>query len=1037
MNTRTRAPRSTSSRKRIFAASLAAALLAPISFAVPAHAHDHKDGPPKSSPVITGISIRDSKPYCGAEATISWKTRQDGKDVELRQRHTVDFGTDSGISPVSADRNKFEDSHSNSFRTVKPGTFSFSISQSTDTRKNDTGKIITATGTLNVLATNSVSASLQVNHSGETSVIFEAATGTGKNRINYVVTNSAGQPVTSPIARTDVDQVFTWAATPADSCTELRNYNPAKNTFTVAAIKKNDSVLTATPSTMMVEDPQKVTGTVTGKKGSGTPTGKVQLTAPDRATREATLSNGRYEFPASVFDQVGNYSIQYLGSTKHRASNTENVKVKQAPVSIVASNSTSEYEHGKTLTASVTPSSTTGFVSFTVNGTPYPAESVTNGTASLNLPAQSLNVGPHTVKAEYRKTANGPAVTSDTGTHTVSPSKALLTIEAVPAIPGSGALPQARVTAKSAALLTEIPDGTITFGLTGAASPQSKAISAGSATFDLNGFGNYTSALLNSRNYVAANATYVHTGADATFTAENTTSVYGDIIEITIPVSPSEATGSVSVVFGTGADAVSTSVPLTSSGVSFSIPAGQVVGDHPVAFTYAGDSTYASTSGTFTHTVTKRPTTASVDKPNIVVQESEVVVTVSPVGGSSTPTGDVELIGPDGQPITTATLASGEALFDASDFAQVGQYTVNYLGSANFGVAAPVSVTVSGKQQQPTLATDTIVYSLNTGELVVSGLASDYNGTVSVSLIDANNNTTPLGLVVPSNGQAQFTLYPTQFPVGTYDVLVEANGTSVYAETRQAYTAGYVVTAAPTSLAGQHVPGLPSGHLYFDINSPAPRAPFGGAIAWTVQLGGQTVDSGVIDVPDGYVPTSAVASRGLSVASAGSSLSGLISADLVSLAPGTYQFTGLYTSADPNFAPSTATGSFEIAGANPEPPIIPVPVPPVAPVPNDPSSGIGTGDSTDGGQPVQCEGPLVNGVCVLGDSVEAPTDGSDDTDTENTTDGKTSAVKGDQVAAEDKQLAATGASVLTPLLTAMFMMFVGSTLVVRRKGARI
>lgn len=1036
MNTRTRAPRSTSSRKRIFAASLAAALLAPISFAVPAHAHDQKDGPSKSSPSITNVKLSDWKPRCGAETDIFWKTKENGKDVDLRQRHTVTFSAASGIDDVEANEDRFDDSHSNSFTPLKPGSFSFTISQSTDTRKNNTGKFISASDTFNVLGT-SVTASLQANHSGETSVTFESATGTGKNRIIYVVTNSAGQPVSSPIERTDVDQVFTWTATPADSCVELRNYNPAKNTFTVAAIKKNDSVLTATPSTMMVEDPQKVTGTVTGKKGSGAPTGKVQLTAPDRSTREATLSNGEYEFPASAFDQVGDYSIQYLGSTKHKASNTENVKVKQAPVSIVIPNGTSEYELAKTFTASVTPSSSSGFVAFTIDGTSYPAAPITNGTASLPVPGQSLNVGSHTVKAEYRKAANGPAVSSATGTHIVSPSKALLTIEAVPATPGSGAVPQARVTAKSAALLTEIPDGTIRFGLTGAASPQSKPVSAGSATFDFSGFGNYTSTLLNSRNYVADAATYDLVGADAAFALENTTSVYGDQIEINIPVSPSDPTGSASLEFGTGADVVTANATITSSGVSFSIPAGQVVGDHTVKFEYLGDSTYASTGGTFTHTVTKRPTTASVDKPNIVVQDSDVVVTVAPVGGSATPTGDVELLGPDGQTVTTATLANGEAPFNASNFSQVGQYTVNYLGSANFGAAAPVSVTVSGKQQQPTLATDTIVYSLSTGELVVSGLASDYNGTVSISLIDANNNTTSLGTVAASNGQAQFTLYPTQFPVGTYDVLVEANGTAVYAETRQTYTAGYVVTAAPTSLAGQHVPGLPSGHLSFDINSPAPRAPFGGAIAWTVQFGGQTVDSGSINVPDGYVPVSLGSSRGLSTADAGSSLSGLISADLVSLAPGTYQFTGLYTSADPNFAPSTTTGSFVIAGANPEPPINPAPLPPVAPVPNNPSSGIGTGDSTDGGQPVQCEGPLVNGVCVLGDSVEAPTDGSDDTDTENTTDGKTSAVKGDQVAAEDKQLAATGASVLTPLLMAMFMMFVGSTLVVRRKGARI
>ena len=111
-------------------------------------------------------------------------------------------------------------------------------------------------------------------------------------------------------------------------------------------------------------------------------------------------------------------------------------------------------------------------------------------------------------------------------------------------------------------------------------------------------------------------------------------------------------------------------------------------GAYSIVASYSGDSAVASGSDSVTHTVNKGAVTVEVTS-NITApvfgDEPDLHITVAPVAGTDTPSGDVE-VWLDGSLVGTYTLnvlgevTVGVSVGDAGD----RQFTVKYLGDANF-----------------------------------------------------------------------------------------------------------------------------------------------------------------------------------------------------------------------------------------------------------------------------------------------------------------------------------------------------------------
>ncbi|MET0525081.1 MAG: 5'-nucleotidase C-terminal domain-containing protein, partial [Nocardioides sp.] len=234
---------------------------------------------------------------------------------------------------------------------------------------------------------------------------------------------------------------------------------------------------------------------------------------------------------------------------------------------------------------------------------------------------------------------------------------------------------------------TVLGSGTITNGA-GSMSIDGKALSAGTHTLTVSYAGNAT--------HQASQGTVTVTvaKADTSLSANAPTVAYGSDGTVSVSVTPTSASGTVTVSEG-GSSLGSGSL----SGGSASIGVGKLEpGSHTLSVAYAGDANHkaASTSTTLVVNKVASTTSASTSPGQIAVVTGSATVSVTVTAGNVTPTGTVTMT--VGESSVSKTLAAGKASFTVGPYNRAGtrSISVSYSGDAHVtGSSASTSVVVT------------------------------------------------------------------------------------------------------------------------------------------------------------------------------------------------------------------------------------------------------------------------------------------------------------------------------------------------------
>ena len=345
-----------------------------------------------------------------------------------------------------------------------------------------------------------------------------------------------------------------------------------------------------------------------------------------------------------------------------------------------------------TFTATVTPNTATGSVTFFDGATIIGIAFVSGGAASFTT--SSLASGSHSMTAQYSgDTFDNSAASAALPHQVLAVTSTSLAASLNPTVFGQGATFTATVTSATPGTIT----GTVTFK-DGAAVLGSGIVSSGKATLSTStltvGVHSITAVYSGNATYAASTSPVLsHTvnkaASSTTVSSSHHPSVFGQSVTFTATVaaiSPGSGTPAGTVTFKNGA-AVLGSGTLISGKATFSTSA-LTVGAHSVTATYNGSIDYnTSTSAVLTQTVNKAATSTmltSTPNPSTLGQTVTFKVTVATLApGSGTPTGSVKL--KDGATeLQTASLASGKATFTISSLTHGSHsMTAEYLGSAN------------------------------------------------------------------------------------------------------------------------------------------------------------------------------------------------------------------------------------------------------------------------------------------------------------------------------------------------------------------
>ena len=353
--------------------------------------------------------------------------------------------------------------------------------------------------------------------------------------------------------------------------------------------------------------------------------------------------------------------------------------------------------HSVTLTATVTPSTATGTVTFKDAGNTVGTGTVSGGTAILANAA--LATGSHPLTATYNGDASNSASTSNTVTEVVNPltvTNTMLSASPNPAVTGQAVTLTATASPSTAT-------GTVTFKDAGNAIGTG-TLSGGTATF--------STATLAAGSH-SLTATYGGDSSDQASTSAATTvvvnvpppastvtalvvspnpAVTGQAVTLTATVSPSTATGTVT--FKDAGNAIGTG---TLSGGAVALKTSSLsVGGHSMSATYGGDSSDQASTSPAVSAMVNAPSPAStvtalVAAPNPAVNGQVVTLTASVT--PSTATGSVTF--KDGTTaIGTVPLSSGNAIFNSSSFS-VGSHSLTavYSGDSSYNSSASAAMT--------------------------------------------------------------------------------------------------------------------------------------------------------------------------------------------------------------------------------------------------------------------------------------------------------------------------------------------------------
>jgi len=573
-------------------------------------------------------------------------------------------------------------------------------------------------------------------------------------------------------------------------------------TQTVNQITTSTSLQAAPPTS-----PVGQTVTLTATVSPSTATGNVTFKDGATAIGSAALSGGTASILTSSLS-IGSHSLtaSYGGDTNDSVSAssavTETVSQIATTTSLQGAPLSSTAGQAVVLTATVSPSSATGTVTFLDGPTSIGSAALNGGAASIST--SSLSTGNHSLTASYSGDANDFPSASSAVTESVAQPAATTTTTALaaspnPSAPGQSVTLTATVTPAAATGSVSFIDSGALLGTgalnNGVATLSTAALSAGSHSLTASYAGNATYAT--STSPPVTESVGQLTATTTVLTTAPNPSTPGQNVTFTATVTPAAATGTVS--FLDAANLLGTG-PLANGVAAFSTAA-LSAGSHSLTASYAGNATYAtSTSPPVTESVGQLAATTTVlttaPNPSTPGQNVTLTATVTPAAA----TGTVSFLD-GGNLLGTGPLANGAATFSTSSLSTATHsLTASYAGDANNapGTSAAVnqSVTAASGRSITSLVPATAGAGGAAFTLIVNGAGFSSGAVVQWNAI-------PLGTTFVSATQVTASVPANLIASpGTVTITVVTTGGSIGGATFQVTSQGQPTPVSETPASG-------------------------------------------------------------------------------------------------------------------------------------------------------------------------------------------------------------------------------------------
>ena len=412
---------------------------------------------------------------------------------------------------------------------------------------------------------------------------------------------------------------------------------------------------------------------------------------------------------------------------------------------------------------------------------------ITLAGGSGSCPAVFNTVGAKTLTATYTGDLTY-AISSDTENHTVSQGSSTTTISSDSPDPSvAGGTVTVSVTVSGAGAT---PAGSVT--ITGADAPCTITLGGGSGScpvvFSATGAKTLTATYGGDSNYTGSSDTESHTVSAAL--AVSVTTITGDVpdsstpgqtvvVGVTVSGTGATPTGTVTI---SGADTNCPTITLVAGSGTCNVVF-NTTGAKTLKATYSGDTNYATSLDTESHTVNQGTSTTTIvtELPDPSTPGQPVAVSVTVIGAGVTPTGTVTISGADTN--CTITLVSGSGscnvVFNTTGIKSItATYNgdMNYVGSsataAHTVIPGPSTTTITADLPDPSAAGGTITITV-----IVGGAGATPTGTVTITFVGAG---APAAFSIPligGSGSAPSGIFTA---IGTFTITATYSGDPNY-----------------------------------------------------------------------------------------------------------------------------------------------------------------------------------------------------------------------------------------------------------------
>jgi predicted small lipoprotein YifL len=632
--------------------------------------------------------------------------------------------------------------------------------------------------------------------------------------------------------------------------------------------------------------------TVTVSSPSGVPTGNISLgdtISGLTTTQTLALTNGAAAFTISnvvgVHSLLATYAAQgsFLGSVK---SGTLTVNQATTTTSIGSSVNPSTFGNSVTFTATVTPATATGTMTFRDGATVLGTGTLSSGVATYST--STLSVATHSITATYSGDTNFVTSTSPVLSQTVNRAATITTLVSSaggPVTPGT-------LVTFTATLNPAAATGTVSFYNNGILfTSGTVTLAAGQAAFGTTtlsaGANNITAVYSGDTNYLTSTSNTVVqsvTNASVTISVVSSlpTSTYGNSVTFTATVTGNGAVPTGTVTFKDGSTTLGNgTLSGGTSDLATYATTTLATGAHSITAVYNGDASYSGgqTSSAIIQTVMGTTTTSVVSSTPTSTYGNTVTFTSTVTGSGGTPTGTVSFM--DGATLLGAGTLNGSSPDTAA-------YTTTAT-ALNAGAGQSITAIYNGNTYFTTSTSPTITQTVNQAPTTMSinapSVASGASGSVSVTVSSGILLTTGnVGLSVDGGTASMGGLTSG---VATFNVGILSVGTYTLSAT-------YVAQGnfGGSSATGSLTVGLASSTT--SVQSSVNPSVYGNSVTFTATVTPSTA-TGTVTFKDGSTTLGS-----------GTVSSGVASFSTSTLTATTHNITAVY-SGDANYGTSTSS----------------------------------------------------------------------------------------------------------------------------------